>query len=77
MISDSDFIWPFLPPYMYKGVIPYPKIGLYFPNFVFFGDFFPNSLRKIPICKGKGSFPKSQIKSLSDDYYKDSFISYS
>ena len=35
--SDSDFIWPFLWPYM--GVIPN---GLYFSNFIYFSTYFPN-----------------------------------
>ena len=36
----SDFIGTFLPPYM--GVIPNPKNGLYFPNFMYFSTYFPN-----------------------------------
>ena len=58
----SDFIWPLLPPY--KGVIPNPKMVYIFPILYILGIFFPNSLKKNPKCKGKGSFPKFQIKSL-------------
>ena len=50
---SRDFILPFLPPHKIICI----KIGIYFPNFVYFGDFFPK-------CKGKGGFPKSQIKPL-------------
>ena len=34
-----------------------------FPILCILGIFFPNCLKKFPKCKGKGSFPKSQIKS--------------
>ena len=37
-MNASDFIWPFLRPYM--GVIPNPK--LYFPYFMYFSIYFPN-----------------------------------
>ena len=58
----SDFIWPFSPPY--KGVIPNPKMAFIFPISCIYALIFPIYLEKIPKCAGKGSFPKSQIKSL-------------
>ena len=54
----SDFIWPFIPPY--KGVIPNQKMANIFP----FWGLFSQNLKNFPKCKGKGSFPKSLIKSL-------------
>ena len=50
-------IWQFLTPYM--GVI-----GLYFPNFMYFSTYFSMFMIYFPKCEGKGSFPKSQIKSM-------------
>ena len=58
----SDFIWPFLPPYM--GVIPNPKMAFIFPNSCILVLIFPIFLIYFPKCEGKGSFPKSEIKSL-------------
>ena len=62
MFIYSDFIWPFLQPYM--GVIPNPKIAFIFPISCILALIFPNFMKYIPKCLGKGSFPKSQIESL-------------
>ena len=59
----SDFIWQFLPPYM--GVIPNPKMAFIFPISCIFALIFPRFMKYFPKCEGKGSFPKSQIKSLN------------
>ena len=60
--SDSDFIWPFLWPYM-RAI---PK-GLHFPNFMcILALIFPILIKHFPKCEGKCSFLKSQIKSLSE-----------
>ena len=61
--SFSDFIWPFLRPYM--GVIPNPKMAFIFPISCILALIFPILIKYFPKCVGKGSFPKSQIKSLS------------
>ena len=45
--------WPFSTPYNESFPI---KNVLYFPNSVYFGNFFPNSLNFFPKNKGKGSF---------------------
>ena len=58
----SDFIWPFLRPYM--GVIPNPKMAFIFPISCILAIIFPILIKYFPKCVGKGSFPKSQIKSL-------------
>ena len=58
----SDFIWPFLRPYM--GVIPNPKMAFIFPISCIFALIFPILIKYFPKCVGKSSFPKSQIKSL-------------
>ena len=58
----SDFIWPFLRPYM--GVIPNPKMAFIFPIPCILALIFPILIKYFPKCVGKGSFPKSQIKSL-------------
>ena len=58
----SDFILPFLPPYM--GVIPTPKMALIFQISRILVLVFPIFMIYFPKCEGKGSFPKSQIKSL-------------
>ena len=62
MLGVSDFIWSFLPPY--KGVIPNPKMAFIFPILFILVIIFPKALKYFPKCNGKGSFPKSQIKSL-------------
>ena len=58
----SDFIWPFLRPYM--GVIPNPKMAFIFPISCILALIFPILIKYFPKCVGKGNFPKSQIKSL-------------
>ena len=58
----SDFIWPFLRPYM--GVIPNPKMVFIFPISCILALIFPIVIKYFPKCEGKGSFLKSQIKSL-------------
>ena len=60
--ETSDFIWQFLPPYM--GVMPNPKMAFIFPISCIFALIFPLFIKYFPKCEGKGSFPKSQIKSL-------------
>ena len=62
-LSFSDFIWPFLRPYM--GVIPNPKMAFIFPISCILALILPILIKYFPNCVGKGSFPKSQIKSLS------------
>ena len=62
-VTFSDFIWPFLPPYM--GVIPNPNMAFIFPISCILVLIFPISIVYFPKCEGKGSFPKSQIKSLT------------
>ena len=57
----SDFIWPFLTPYM--GVIPNPTMA-FFPISCILVLIFPFFIIYFPKCEGKGSFPKSQINSL-------------
>ena len=64
MGDNSDFIWPFLGPYM--GVIPNPKIAFIFPISCILALIFPILIKYFPKCVGKGSFPKSQIKSLDN-----------
>ena len=61
--SISDFIWPFLPPYM--GVIPNSKITFIFPISCILVHIFPIFMIYFPKCEEKGSFPIPQIKSLS------------
>ena len=61
-IVSSDFIWPFLRPYM--GVIPNPKMAFIFPISCILALIFPILIKYFPKCVGKGSFPKSKIKSL-------------
>ena len=63
MYSYSDFIWPFLPPYM--GVIPNLKMAFIFPISCILVLIFPMFMIYFPKCEGIGSFLKSQIKSLS------------
>ena len=47
------------------GVIPNPKMAFIFPISCILALIFPISIKYFPKCVGKGSFPKSQIKSLS------------
>ena len=62
ILRVSDFIWPFLGPYM--GVIPNPKMAFIFPISCILALIFPILIKYFPKCVRKGSFPKSQIKSL-------------
>ena len=68
----SDFIWPFLPPYM--GVIPNPKMAFIFPISCILVLIFPIFMIYFPKCEGKGSFPKSQIKSLGIKIFEIDFV---
>ena len=49
----------------YMGVIPNPKMAFIFPISCILALIFPILIKYFPKCVGKGSFPKSQIKSLS------------
>ena len=51
----SDFILPFLPPYM--GVIPNPKMAFIFPISRILILIFPIFMIYFPKYEGKGSFP--------------------
>ena len=62
------------------GVIPNPKMAFIFPISCILALIFPILIKYFPKCVGKGSFPKSQIKSLftqrcscHDDAYLTSF----
>ena len=46
------------------GVIPNPKMAFIFPISCILALIFPKLIKYFPKCVGKGSFPKSQIKSL-------------
>ena len=46
------------------GVIPNPKMAFIFPISCILALIFPILIKCFPKCVGKGSFPKSQIKSL-------------
>ena len=46
------------------GVIPNPKMAFIFPISCILALIFPIFIKYFPTCVGKGSFPKSQIKSL-------------
>ena len=46
------------------GVIPNPKMAFIFPISCILALIFPILIKYFPKCEGKGSFPKSQIKSL-------------
>ena len=46
------------------GVIPNPKMAFIFPISYILALIFPILIKYFPKCVGKGSFPKSQIKSL-------------
>ena len=47
------------------GVIPNPKMAFIFPISCILALIFPILIKYFPKCVGKGSFPKSQIKSLT------------
>ena len=49
------------------GVIPNPKMAFIFPISCILALIFPILIKCFPKCVGKGSFQKSQIKSLSVD----------
>ena len=66
-LPTSDFIWPFLRPYM--GVIPNPKMAYIFPISCILALIFPIFIKYFPKYEEKGSFPKSQIKSLPTILY--------
>ena len=59
------------------GVIPNPKMAFIFPISCILALIFPILIKYFPKCVGKGSFPKSQIKSLTDEkpylYIRDQF----
>ena len=61
----SDYIWPFLQPYM--GVIPNPKMATIFPIPYILSLIFPILIKCFPKCEGKGSFLKSQMKLYDGD----------
>ena len=46
------------------GVIPNPKMAFIFPISCILALIFPILIKYFPKCVGKGSFPKSQIKSM-------------
>ena len=46
------------------GGIPNPKMAFIFPISCILALIFPTLIKYFPKCVGKGSFPKSQIKSL-------------
>ena len=46
------------------GVVPNPKMAIIFPISCILALIFPILMKYFPKCIGKGSFPKSQIKSL-------------
>ena len=62
-LSFSDFIWPFLRPYM--GVIPNPKMAFIFPIRCILALIVQILINYFLKCEGKGSFLKPQIRSLS------------
>ena len=59
----SYFIQPFILPYI--GVIPNLKMAFIFTISCILVLIFPIFMIYFPKCEGKGSFPKSQIKSLN------------
>ena len=58
------------------GVIPNPKMAFIFPISCILALIFPILIKKNPKCKGKGSFPKSQIKSLVLEEHSCSYITF-
>ena len=61
--TTSDFIWPFLRPYM--GVIPNPKMVIIFPISCILAHIFSVVIEYFLKREGKFSFQKSEIKSLT------------
>ena len=53
--SDSDFIWPFLWPYMGVIPIPNPKMPSIFPTSCTLALIFSILIKYFPKCEGKGS----------------------
>ena len=53
------------------GVIPNPKMAFIFPISCILALIFPILIKYFPKCVGKGSFPKSQIKSLGYCHQSD------
>ena len=51
------------------GVIPNPKMAFIFPISCILALIFPILIKYFPKCVGKGSFPKSQIKSLECHFW--------
>ena len=51
------------------GVIPNPKMAFIFPISCILALIFPILIKYFPKCAGKGSFPKSQIKSLDESIF--------
>ena len=60
--TKSGIYLAILPHYM--GVIPNPKMAFIFPISRILILIFPTLMMYFPKCEGKGSLPKSQIKSL-------------
>ena len=52
------------------GVIPNPKMAFIFPISCILSLIFQILLKYFPKCEGKGSFPKSQINSLTQFKYQ-------
>ena len=52
------------------GVIPNPKMAFIFPISCILALIFQILIKYFPKCVGKGSFPKSQIKSLTSPGYQ-------
>ena len=58
------------------GVIPNPKMAFIFPISCILALIFPILIKYFPKCVGKGSFPKSQIKSLDHHHHNDDQLGY-
>ena len=67
---NSDLILSWIPVILFDQFNPLygsnsqSKNGLYFPNFMYFSTYFPIFYDIFSQREGKGSFPKSQIKTL-------------
>ena len=64
MKKVDHFVAFFLYIQPYMGVIPNPKMAFIFQISCILVLIFPIFMIYFPKCEGKGSFPKSQIKSL-------------
>ena len=71
-VANSDFIWPFLRPYM--GGILNPKMVLTFPISCILALIFPIMIKYFSKCEGKGSSLKSQIKSLAKPNHRFAYL---